>query len=433
MHMRSDGGVHLPLQLKLDTFLSLMPGFDPSKVDLESVNALLSEAFVADGLQADGTPPLVQVIKMPTLNGGISFTVTMAPALFPPGKMDPLTATILLSQLKTKIDENTVKTSMLIVEGARDAFERSQKKSEETMRLSNEAEDRAAAAARDAQNGNISSATMAVVGAILGGVLAFIFGGWPLGVVAIAGAVLAAQELISVGVKSNPNLTYDDGQGGKRHYGATFSDFVEMGSASRLRDGSLVIASKNDKGVWVDSKGKVIPDPHEKNPNAIVMTPKAFNDMNVGVAIGITVFITVMMLAGGIYALRNPADVIKVAERLSKFMKVGDVGLTVAKAENVGTVLEVVETVGNSATQGAEAGLNYRAAEEKMNLANANALKAFIQSMMNAQVQQMQLTQEFLNNLVEALNEALSTVAKTIADTFQVHHQVALNLVPASG
>lgn len=432
MHMHTDGSNRPPLQLKLDTLLSLMPEIDPSKINLEEVNALLAEAFVADGLQADGTPSLVQVIKMPSPDGALSFTLTVAPELFEPGNLDPLTATILLSKLQTKIDENAIRTGMLKVEADRDAFERDQKESEDAMREADAAEDRAIAAAKEAQAGNIASAVMAVIGAILGAVIASIFGGAVLGVIAVVGAVMALQEVISVGIKSNPSLTYDDGMGGKKQWGATLADFVEMGSAQRIKDGNLIVAEQNDKGQWIDHKGKIIEDPHVTHPGVMVMTKKEFNDMNVGTAIGLTVFMTVLMLAGGIHALRNPADIIKVAERLGKFMKVGDVGLTVAKAENVSTVVEVVETVGNSAVQGTEAGLNVRTAEEKLNLANANALKSHIQSMLDAQVKQMHLTQEFLNELVELLTDALSNVAKTIGDTFQVQHQVIQNLVPAT-
>lgn len=433
MHMHTDGTNRPALQLKLDTLLSLMPEIDPSKINLEEVNALLAEAFVADGLQADGTPSLVQVINMPSASGALSFTLTVAPELFEPGHLDPLTATILLSKLQTKIDENAVRTGMLKVESDRDAFEAEHKKSEQAMRDADAAEDRAIAAAKEAQAGNIASAVMAVVGAILGAVVAAIFGGAVLGVIAVIGAVMALQEVVSVGIKSNPKLTYDDGMGGKKQYGATLADFVEMGSAQRLKDGNLVIAEQNDKGQWIDHNGKIIQDPHVTHPGATIMTKKQFSDMNVGVAIGLTVFMTVLMLAGGIHALRNPTDIIKIAERLGKFMKVGDVGLTVAKAENVATAAEVVETVGSSAVQGTEAGLNIRTASEQLNLANANALKSHIQSMLDAQVKQMHLTQEFLNELVELLTDALSTVAKTIGDTFQVQHQVTQNLVAATG
>lgn len=432
MHIH-DGSSNVPLRLKLDTLLSLMPEVDPSKIDFKAVNAALAEAFVAEGLQADGTPNLVQVIEMPSLDGSLSFTLTVAPQLFEPGDLDPLTATILLSQLQIRIDENAVKTGMLKVESDTQAFEKDQQESLDAMREADAAEDRALAAAKEAQAGNIASAVMAVIGAILGGVIATIFGGAVLGAIAVAGAVMALQEVISVGIKSNPSLTYDDGLGGRKQYGATFADFIEMGSAQRIKDGNLVIAEQNDKGEWVDRNGKVIQDPHITNPGATIMSPTQFRDMNVGLAIGITVFMTVIMLAGGIHALRNPADVIKVAERLSKFMTVGDVGLTVAKAENVATVVEVVDTVGNSAVQGTEAGLNHRTATEQLNLANANALKSYIQSMLNAQVQQMHLTQEFVHDLVEQLTDILSTVARTIGETFKVQHQVTLNLVVAPG
>lgn len=433
MHMHTDGTNRPPLQLKLDTLLSLMPEIDPSKVNLEEVNALLAEAFVADGLQADGTPSLVQIVKMPGANGALNFTLTVAPELFEPGDLDPLTATILLSKLQTKIDENMVRTGMLNVDADRDEFERSQEKSEQAMRDADAAEDRAMAAAKEAQAGNIASAVMGVVGAILGAVVAAIFGGAVLGVIAVVGAVMALQEVVTVGLKSNPKLTYDDGLGGKKQIGITLADLVEMGSAQRIKNGDLVIAEKNDKGQWVDHKGKIIEDPHVTHPGAVIMTKKEFSDMNVGVAIGLTVFMTVLMLAGGIHAMRNPTDIIKIADRLGKFMKVGDVGLTVAKAENVATVAEVVETVGTSAVQGTEAGLNLHTADEKRTLANVNALKSHIQSMLDAQAKQMHLTQDFLNELVELLTDALSTVAKTIGDTFQVQHQVIQNLVPATG
>jgi hypothetical protein len=433
MHMHTDGPGAPPLQLKLDTLLSLMPGVDPSKIDLESINALLSEAFVAEGLQADGTPNLVQIIKMPTPNGAPSFSVTVAPELFEPGHLDPLTATILLSQLQNKINENTLKTGMLKVEADRQAFESEQKKSEQAMRDADAAEDRALAAAKDAQNANIAGAVMGVIGAILAGIVAFIFGGAVLTIVFVLGAIMAAQEVINVGIKSNPKLTYDDGQGGKKQYGAGFTDLIEMDTARRIKEGSLVVATLNDKNQWVDSKGKIIQDPRLTHPNAVIMSPQQVKDMTMGLAIGLTVFMTVVMLAGGIFAIRNPVDVIKVAERLSKFMKVGDVGLTVAKAENVATIAEVVETVGSSAVQGTEAGLNERTAREQLILATANALKSHIQSMLDAQAKQMQMTQDFLHDLVEQLTESLSTVAKTIGNTFQVQHQVIQNMVTATG
>jgi hypothetical protein len=434
MLMHTDGSNKPPLQLKLDTLMSLMPELDPSKIDVDSVNALLADAFVAEGLQADGTPPpsLIQVIKMPKLNGHNSFTLTVAPQLFAPGELDPLTATVLLSQLQIKIDENAIKTGMLNIDADREAFERSQKKSEESMREADAAEDRAAAAAQEAKGGKIASAVMAVIGAIIGAVIASIFGGALLGGLALMGAFMALQEVVSVGIQSsdNPALKYKNAQGGDEHYGATFQDFISMGSAQRVKDGNLVIASQNTKGEWVNQQGKIIQDPRLTNPNAVIMSPKAFNDMSVGTAIGLTVFMTVMMLAGGIYAIRNPTDIVKVAERLTKLgVKVGDVGVTVSKAESIGTMVTGVSTAGGAAGDMTAAVLKKKTADEQLNLANANALKTFIQSMLDAQAKQMQMTQDFIHNLVELLQESLTVVAKSIGATYQLQVQIAQNLL----
>lgn len=299
------------------------------------------------------------------------------PRLAPPKAFDIESLNALLAELDTSLTNEQVKTGTESIRINDAERAEAAKKLQEQMRIAHE---KAEAAKKAASEGNVAgwcTAVFGMIGAMVGVVAAAAGTGGALVPLAVAGCILAAQDIANMAIKES-DVEWDQ-HGQTKKLDISFGGLVDMAVDETVH--GLGLAVSQDE----------------------------LREIKKGLTIGLTVSIALTMMIGGGAGLARTG---KAAEAASSAAKLSETSVSVERAAHgSGIVMDAAQ----ASSSIAHSVISLEVAGLERDSDRARAQKAFLDAVLQDIAKRIGLAQDAIRELVARFNENYDRMSATIA------------------
>jgi hypothetical protein len=313
------------------------------------------------------------------------FVGSLAPVLAEPKKHGPESIQNWLMMIGSAITMLRGETEMSVQEAGRAEREQQIARAEEARKT---AETQAAEAKEKAKEERITGWITAVVGAVgaIAGVVAAVAAtvasvgaATPLAIVAAAGAIMAVQELVNMGLKEE-GVMAENALNESKQLDIGFGGIVDRIVDAQIADGSLTFSSDEEK-----------------------------NKYKADWAIGVSVAIAAAMIIGSLYG----------AYKVDLAMKAGKSVVDAAtkgmqKIERWAEVVNISSELASAGTQAYQGQTDLLIAELDLGASRARAMKGFYETLIKEIGQRMNISHEAMKTILEKFNENFEQMVENV-------------------
>lgn len=383
-----------------------------------------AEAF-ADQFKNTTQKDLVQQIVHE--GAGPRFSVKAVPRLAEPEKFDSDTLSEMLVELTNSI--TTISALTAREKTDHDAANRKdlQKKAKEQMEIQmHKAKDEADNAEKNKIAG-WCSAIFGLLGAAFGclaaGAAILATGGGAtvgsvlLVVACVAGALMAIQEVVNMGIQEAKIEIDDPVNGGKKRLDVGFGGMVDAIVTAQILDGSIAVVKRDDNG-------NVISDTRDKAKanfglGCIVLDEKQLEQWKTGWTVTTSLLIAIGSIACGI------GGAVGIEKALKGTLKAGE---ALHQLERVGTAVDLITDVGQATSSIAQGIVGIITANVHADSDRARAEKNRYDQMLKLLAEQMGATNDLVREIMTQMDSLVTAMSENIAGVVKNRQTIAANM-----
>jgi hypothetical protein len=374
------------------------------------------------GPPAPAPAPLAPAVMLsPFVPSPISFTLANVPSLAKPMSIDIDSINMLIGALNYAITREQVKTGTASIDADNAAkLEMNKKIKEQLEAIKTKAAEAKEAAGEDKVAGWCEAIGLLVAAGLACAAVVFSGGASAaLAVLAVAGAVMAIQDVVNMSLKE-AGTQYTACTGETKQLDVSFNGMIDAIVDRQLVDGTIVEVHEDTvNGGWLDKNNKKV---DTSKPGPLYFTKEELADWKMGWSVTTTLLITAAMMVTGYGAYKGWGAITKVVDAADKSAKAAK---TASAAERVTEGMSVVADVEAASAQIYQGSVGVKLAEINSDTDRARAYKAYYDSMIKEIGQRMGLAHEAIQTLVERMNEIYDAMSKSVAEASQNYQQSA--------